>query len=255
MKESLVEINDINFQIAHEIKFKEQNQKFFSGFKALVNQTNSALKKAFEHSLKDISIKVNIFKWNLNIYSMNHYKEDKTDEIIFLFELRNLEDDGCKYFCCEVEKDGYDENHLSINKNRSNISCMREIEECFLKYLNENDLYLSKNIFIESTNVMECIRELHTNNIKLFQNLDLMFESKYSNYFKNNKIEYYIGKKILIASPFDGILQESLSHKSILKGLFKDGGYHLNIAKEELDLIFESDNIPEIIENIKLLSY
>lgn len=255
MDDCIVEINDISFQISNQIKFEEQHKKFFSEFKYLFNQKNSALKKAFEHSLKDISIKVNIFKWNINIYSMNHYKEDKTDEIIFLFELRNLEDVGCRYFCCEVEKDGYDENHLSINKNRLNISCMRETEECFLRYLNENDLYLSKNISLENTNIIGTINELHINNIKLFQELDLMLESKYSNYFCKNKIEYCIGKKILIANPFDGILQESISHKSILKGLFKDGGYCLNIAKEELDLIFESDDISEIIENIKLLSY
>lgn len=221
--------------------------RYYKDFCEILDINNIAIKEIFCNALKDISKFLNIYTWHIEFNICN--------ELYFRVWIDLYTDNNEPYHSCAFFKKEQETGKIKFKKLLFPLIDMEDFKSYFIDYIKKCSLF-HVNHFPHSGEFKDSIKVLDDKLRSDMKYLNELFNYEYSGYFKEYKTSYLIGDQVYIARGSGYTLIESdFNIKMILKDMIENKNSPIKLSAESIEVIFDSDDIKGIVENIKLLAY
>lgn len=250
-----VEIEKLEYCLENGSYKNVDYEKVFDDF---FNKDNLVLKNVLVECLKTISNKLNIFSWSLKFENFAMYKDSHYAMYISINSScfgNNICDEKVAFV------KNKDKNSKILKFPVFDMANIDVFETFFIDFIKDSNLF-----FVVPKKYYKDAKE-NKSYYSVFDKEHDEFQSKINyldNLFGNTRINdlyyyshtYILGDKFYVSANLsEPLLDIFFDEKTILKNILFDKRFSSKISNEELNMIFESDDIEEIVQNIRLLSY
>lgn len=227
------------------------DEKFFDRF---FNKDNTVLKNGLCKCLKTLSTKLNIFLWDLKFEIFRPHKNSHYC-IYILISSSYFEDDS------DYERGVFvNEKSKTLDFTRFDIINIDIFEKLFINFINDNSVFfvIPKKYYKEAGENKSCYSVFNKEHDNFQSKIDYL-DNLFGHAIINDMYDfhtYILGDKFYIAARvLEPLIEIWFEPKKMLRDLFFKKEFNSKISNEELNMIFESDDIEEIVQNIRLLLY